>query len=103
MRAWTPVVAATLQLHARAVKKFNLWRLMRAPDAARQQLDDGVNRCALLARRGGPWPFARAVTCYFGPTVPVAFSRADCTQPETSLPVRGLTYITDDQPSLVCA
>ena len=33
------------------------------------------------------------------PTVPVALRRDDLTQPETWLPVLGLEYITDDQPS----
>jgi molecular chaperone HscC len=38
-----------------------------------------------------------------GPTVPVAFNLADRTQPETSFPVPGFRYITEDQPSLVSA
>jgi hypothetical protein len=33
------------------------------------------------------------------PTVPVCFRRDDLTQPETSLPVLGFEYITDDHPS----
>ena len=38
-----------------------------------------------------------------GPIVPVAFNRSELTQPETSAPVRGLTDITDVQPSSVWA
>ncbi len=40
---------------------------------------------------------------YFGPIVPVIFNRSDLTQPETSAPVRGLTYITEVQPLSVRA
>src|SRR6516164_6473368 len=39
----------------------------------------------------------------FGPMVSVTFSLSDLTQPDTSFPVLGLIYITDDQPSSVCA
>lgn len=46
--------------------------------------------------------FRRPDYC-FGPTVPTVLSRADLTQPLTSPPVLGLRYITDDQPSCVCA
>jgi|GEM_PF-3353143 len=39
----------------------------------------------------------------FRAMVPIVFNLADLTQPLTSLPVRGLRYITDVQPSRVCA
>ncbi|GLR89144.1 hypothetical protein GCM10007857_58570 [Bradyrhizobium iriomotense] len=39
------------------------------------------------------WLAARGGHC-FGPTVPVCFSRADLTQPDTAFPVLGLVYIT---------
>ena len=56
-----------------------------------------LNRRQLPARRA-----AQRFYC-LGPIVPVAFNRSDLTQPETSAPVRGFTYITDIQPSSVCA
>jgi hypothetical protein len=40
---------------------------------------------------------------YFGPIVPVSFSRADLTQPVTLCPLLEFRYITDDHPSLVSA
>jgi hypothetical protein len=39
----------------------------------------------------------------FWTDVPVRLNLADLTQPETSAPVLGFTYITDDQPSRVSA
>jgi hypothetical protein len=45
---------------------------------------------------------SRGTHC-FGATAPVSFNLPDLTQPDTLLPVLGLTYITDDHPSFVWA
>ena len=73
---------------------WSLWALTPATCAeALRLIDPGGSFCG---------PEAETAYC-FGPTVPVCFKRSERTQPETSLPILGLMYITDDQPSLLRA